>query len=36
MKIGKDFGSGGAGLIGSNSVDRILDVGHEVTVYDKL
>ena len=32
----KAFVSGGAGFIGSNLVDRLLDVGHEVTVYDNL
>ena len=32
----KVFVSGGAGFIGSNLVDRLLDVGHEVTVYDNL
>ena len=32
----KAFISGGAGFIGSNLVDRLLDVGHEVTVYDNL
>jgi len=30
----KAFVSGGAGFIGSNLVDRLLDVGHEVTVCD--
>ena len=32
----KAFVSGGAGFIGSNLVDRLLDLGHEVTVYDNL
>jgi len=32
----KAFVSGGAGFIGSNLVDRLLNVGHEVTVYDNL
>ena len=32
----KTFVSGGAGFIGSSLVDRLLDVGHEVTVYDNL
>ena len=32
----KAFVSGGAGFIGSSLVDRLLDVGHEVTVYDNL
>ena len=32
----KAFVSGGAGFIGSNLVDRMLDLGHEVTVYDNL
>jgi len=32
----KVFVSGGAGFIGSSLVDRLLDVGHEVTVYDNL
>ena len=32
----KAFVSGGAGSIGSNLVDRLLDLGHEVTVYDNL
>ena len=32
----KAFVSGGAGFIGSNLVDRLLDVGYEVTVYDNL
>jgi len=32
----KAFVSGGAGFIGCNLVDRLLDVGHEVTVYDNL
>ena len=32
----KAFVSGGAGFIGSNLVDRLLDVGHEVTVYGNL
>ena len=32
----KAFVSGGAGFIGSKLVDRLLDLGHEVTVYDNL
>ena len=32
----KAFVSGGAGFIGSSLVDRLLDLGHEVTVYDNL
>ena len=32
----KAFVSGGAGFIGSSLVERLLDVGHEVTVYDNL
>lgn len=32
----KAFVSGGAGFFGSNLVDRLLDLGHEVTVYDNL
>ena len=32
----KAFVSGGAGFIGSNLVDRLLDLGHDVTVYDNL
>ena len=32
----KAFVSGGAGFIGSNLVDRLLGLGHEVTVYDNL
>ena len=32
----KAFVSGGAGFIGCNLVDRLLDLGHEVTVYDNL
>jgi len=32
----KAFVSGGAGFIGSNLVNRLLDLGHEVTVYDNL
>jgi UDP-glucose 4-epimerase len=32
----KAFVSGGAGFIGSSLADRLLDVGHEVTVYDNL
>ena len=32
----KAFVSGGAGFIGSPLVDRLLDLGHEVTVYDNL
>ena len=32
----RTFISGGAGFIGSNLADRLLDEGHEVTVYDNL
>ena len=32
----KAFVSGGAGFIGSNLVDSLLDIGHEVTAYDNL
>ena len=28
--------TGGAGFIGSNLVDRLIDDGHEVTIFDDL
>ena len=34
MKVAKSVITGGAGFIGSNLTDRLLEMGHKVTVLD--